>query len=91
MTENPVATADQLQAEHYAALFLQMAQREAHRFGQLIASRPDHQLLGATEFDLRKLLHDVGAAFLEAALNERKKGATEVPAKSVRTAHRTPT
>jgi hypothetical protein len=68
-----------------------MAQREAHRFGELIASRPDHQLLGATEFDLRKLLHEVGAAYLAAALNERKKGATKDRAKSARTAKQTPT
>lgn len=90
MTETPVATAEQLEAEQYTALFLQMAQREAHRFGKLIASRPDNKLLGANEFDLRKLLHEMGAAFLEAVLNERKKGATEVRATSVRTASRTP-
>ena len=54
MAENPVATSEQLHAEHYTALFLQMAQREAHRFGQLIAGRPDHQLIGAYEGDLEK-------------------------------------
>ena len=66
--------AQQLQADQFATLFLQVAQREAHRFGELIASRADDQLLGRTEFDLRDLAHRVGAMFLEAALEERKKG-----------------
>ncbi len=83
-------TESQLQADQFSALFLQVAQREAHRFGELIANRADNQLLGPTEFDLRKLVHELGASFLEAALNERKKGGTEDQAKSVRNAPPTP-
>jgi hypothetical protein len=80
-------TPDQhLEAEHYHALFLQIAQREAARLGQLIATSPDNQLLGTTEFALRDLLHQMGAAFLAAALEERKKGGTTAPASSAPTA-----
>lgn len=92
MCHSPVTapTESQIQSEHFETLFLQLAQREAHRFGELLASRADNQLLGPTEFDLRKLVHELGASFLEAALNERKKGGTEGRAKSVRNAARTP-
>lgn len=83
-------TESQLQAEQFSSLFLRIAQREAHRFGELIANQPDNQLLGPNEFDLRKLVHELGASFLEAALDERKKGGTEVRAKSARNAARTP-
>ena len=91
MPDAPLTPEQQLEAQQYAALFLQLAQREAQRFGELIASRPDAQLLGRTEFDLRTLVHRLGAAFLEAALEERKKGATSGPASSAPTAARTPT
>ncbi len=91
MPDTVLTPEQQLEAQQYAALFLQLAQREAQRFGELIASRPDSQLLGKTEFDLRSLVHRLGAAFLQAALDERKKGATADPASSAHTANPTPT
>lgn len=87
---HPLTPEQQLQADQFTALFLQVAQREAHRFGELIATRADNQLLGRTEFDLRDLVHQVGAKFLEAALEERKKGGTSAPASSAPVANRTP-
>lgn len=91
MPDTPLTPEQQLEAQQYATLFLQLAQREAQRFGELIATRPDSQLLGKTEFDLRALVHRLGAQFLAAALDERKKGATSGPASSALTANPTPT
>jgi hypothetical protein len=53
---------------------------EARRLARLMAAKPDAQLLGATEAQVRDRVHDLGARALEAALNERKKGATRAPA-----------
>ena len=47
---------------------------------ELLASKPDDQLLGRTEFEVRDLVHDIGAKALQTALDERKKGATKGPA-----------
>jgi len=91
MPDAPLTAEQQLEAQRYAAVFLQLAQHEAQRFGELMATRPDRQLLGRTEFDLRRLVHRLGAAALQAALDERKKGATAGRASSARTADRTPT
>lgn len=91
MPDTPLTPDQQREAQQFAALFLRLAQREAERFGELLATRPDNQLLGRTEFDLRRLVHRLGAAFLEAALEERKKGATRGPASSAPTANPTPT
>jgi hypothetical protein len=91
MPDIPLTTEQQLEAQQYAAVFLRLAQREAQRFGELIATRPDNQLLGRTEFDLRDLVHRLGAAFLQAALEERKKGGTTGPASSAPGANPTPT
>jgi len=54
----------------------QLYRDEARRVARLFASKPNDQLLGKTEFQLRDLLHRLGGASLEAALEGRKKGAT---------------
>jgi hypothetical protein len=49
---------------------------EARRLARLLAGRRDAQLLGQTEFEVRDAVHRLGAAALQAALDERKKGGT---------------
>ena len=53
---------------------------EARRLAPLLASEPDRQLLGATEFEGRDRVHRLGAAAPQAALDGRKKGGTRAPA-----------
>lgn len=53
---------------------------EARRLAELLASKPDAQLLGKTEFEVRDAVHRLGAAALQTALDGRKKGGTRVPA-----------
>lgn len=91
MGKSNLTPEQQLEADHYAALLVQIAQRQAHRFGELMATRPDHQLLGKTEFDVRDLVHLIGAEFLATALDERKKGGTTDRASCVPSAGPTPT
>jgi hypothetical protein len=57
---------------------------------RLLASKPDAQLLGATEFEVRDLVHRLGAKALEAALDGRKKGGTRGRAPAARPATATP-
>jgi hypothetical protein len=90
MTTTELTTEQQGEVERFQALFMQIAQREAARFGELIATSADNQLLDATEFALRDLLHRVGAAFLAAAVDERKKGGTTGRASSAPGAKATP-
>ena len=47
---------------------------------ELLVSKPDHQILGPTEFEVRDHVHRIGAKAIEAALQGRKKGATKAPA-----------
>jgi hypothetical protein len=53
---------------------------EARRLARLLASKPDSQLLGRAEFEVRDAVHRLGAAALQSALDERKKGGTKAPA-----------
>ena len=53
---------------------------EAQRLAELLASKDNAHLLGQTEFELRDALHRLGAATLQTALEERKKGGIRVRA-----------
>lgn len=53
---------------------------------RLLAAKPDAELLGATEFQVRDRALRIGALALEAALDGRKKGGTTAPAAPARTA-----
>ena len=41
---------------------------------ELLATKPDNQLFGATEFQLRDMVHRLGAKALQTAASQRKKG-----------------
>lgn len=53
---------------------------ELDRLAELLATKPDSQLFGQTEFDVRDRVHALGARAIEAAAHVRKKGATWAPA-----------
>ena len=57
----------------------QAADADLRTLAELLASKPDRQLLGQTEFEVRDLVHKIGAKAFETALDERKKGATKGP------------
>lgn len=53
---------------------------ELREIARLLASKPDSQLFGATEHQVRDLVHQVGAKAMRAAAEGRKKGGTRGPA-----------
>jgi hypothetical protein len=68
------------QEQHADAIFRRIEtlyRQEARRVARLFAGKPTEQLLGKTEFELRDRLLALGAASVEAALDERKKGGTK--------------
>jgi hypothetical protein len=58
----------------------QAADSDLRSLADLLASKPDQQLLGRTEFEVRDHVHKIGAKAFQTALEERKKGATKAPA-----------
>jgi len=75
LTPNQAALSDRI----YQSL-RQAAESDLRTLADLLASKPDHQLLGQTEFEVRERIHKIGAKAFETALDERKKGATKGPA-----------
>ena len=78
-TTDPAPEQADLEERIYQAL-RQACDGDLREMAKLLASKPDNQLLGRTEFEVRDLVHDLGAKALQTALDERKKGATEGPA-----------
>lgn len=63
------------EAERIYQQIRQAFDEEARRLARLMASKPDSQLFGQTEFELRDRVHALGAEVLEVAADERvKKG-----------------
>jgi hypothetical protein len=70
------------QAELAKQIYEQMRQKQDGKLKELaalLASKPDHQLLGQTEFEVRDLVHQMGAEAIDTAAQQRKKGGTEPP------------
>lgn len=59
---------------------------EIRGIAELLASKPDRQILGEAEFQVRDRVHRIGARAIETALDERKKGATRGPVPPARPA-----
>ena len=64
------------EAQRIARIVLEASKSEVMAMARLLASKPDRQLLGPTEFEIRDLCHKIGAKAIETALSERKKGGT---------------
>ena len=73
------------EAQRVAAIIGKRAQEEALQMARLLMSKPDRELLGATEFEIRDRVHKLGAHAIETALKERKKGGTKGRARRVHT------
>jgi len=65
------------EAQRLAEVIAAKAQEELLQMARLLVSKRDDQLFGETEFQVRDLVHQIGARALEAAVNERKKGGTK--------------
>ena len=48
-------------------------EEEALRMAKAMAAKPDTELLGRNEFEVRDRMHELGAKSLEVAINERQK------------------
>ena len=51
----------------------QSAEEELKNMARLMASKDDGELFGETEFQLRDMVHRIGAKVVETAANERRK------------------
>ena len=65
------------EAQRLADSIAVKTKEEVLQITRLLVSKKDHELLGQTEFEVRDLVHKIGARAIETAINERKKGGTK--------------
>lgn len=74
MTELHLTPEQEVEALRLADLLRRKADEEIVRMARILASKPDAQLLGAAEFEVRDRAHALAAHAIETAVNLRKKG-----------------
>lgn len=73
-----VLTSEQeTEARRLAELILTKAREEVLAMARIMVSKPDRELLGQSEFQVRDRAHRLAAHAIETAVNERKKGGTK--------------
>src|SRR4051812_19285343 len=89
--QTPALTTErQEEADRIFEILRRDSEQDLRDLARLLASKPDGQLLGATEFALRDRVLAIAARALEAALAGRKKGGTKAPASPAPTARGAP-
>jgi hypothetical protein len=79
MSSSPLTAEQTESAERIYQSLRQAVESDLRSLAELLASKPDRQLLGQTEFEVRDRVHTIGAKAIETALKERKKGGTRGP------------
>ena len=65
------------EAQRLADSIALKTKEELLQITRLLVSKKDCELFGETEFQVRDLVHKIGARAIETAVNERKKGGTK--------------
>ncbi len=73
----PLTPEQEAEAQRLAEAIALKTKGELLQLTRLLVSKQDHELFGETEFQVRDLVHQIGARALETAVNERKKGGTK--------------
>lgn len=90
-TSRPTLTPEQqAEAERIRQALLDASDDDLRELAELLATKTDSTIFGATEFAVRDIVHRIGATAIQTALQGRKKGGTMAPAAPAPTATRTP-
>ncbi len=78
------------EVDRVVGLVMKAIEGDVRRIAEAMVLKRDDELLGPGEFDLRKKVLGMARHLIEATVNDRKKGGTKVPARSVRSVAKTP-
>jgi hypothetical protein len=80
MTTPDLTPEQEAHAQELAQTVLKALQDDILQMTRLLASKPDEQVLGPTEFQVRDIVHQIGAKTIQAELDARQKKVTRAPA-----------
>lgn len=61
------------EAQRIEEILVEASRKDIHELARLMASKQDHEIFGQTEYEVRDLVHRIGAKALETTANERSK------------------
>jgi hypothetical protein len=76
MTSPDLTPEQEAHAQELAQTVLKALQDDILQMTRLLASKPDDQVLGQTEFQVRDIVHQIGAKAIQAELDARQKKVT---------------
>lgn len=76
MPSQPLSPEQEAEAQRIFQVLKETSDQDLLALARMLASKPNRELLGKTEFEVRDRVHEIGAKAIEAALQERKKGGT---------------
>lgn len=85
MASIPLNSEQEQQAQALAARIRQAVDGDILQLARLLVSKPEHETFGQTEFEVRDIVHHLGATAMQTHLGQ-KKTATAAAASSARTA-----
>lgn len=77
MTAPDLTPEQEAHAQEMARTLHKALEGDLLQMTRLLASKPDDQVLGQTEFQIRDLVHQIGAKTIEAELDARQKKVTK--------------
>jgi hypothetical protein len=77
MTTPDLTPEQEAHAQGLAKTVLKALEVDILQMTRLLASKPDHQVLGQTEFQVRDIVHQIGAKAIQAELDARQKKVTK--------------
>ena len=90
MTRPALTRDQQAEADRIFTALQAACHADLRALAELLASKADHEVFGATEFQARDHVLPIAAKAIEATLAGRKKGGTTGPAGPARTAGKRP-
>jgi hypothetical protein len=86
-TNRPALTTEQqVEADRIRQALLEASAEDLRELAELLATKDDSTIFGATEFAVRDIVHKIGAKAIQTALAGRKKGGTTDPVEPASTA-----
>jgi hypothetical protein len=77
MTTPDLTPEQEAHAQEMAQTLLKAVEADLLKMTRLLASKPDHQVLGQSEFQIRDIVHQIGAKTIQAELDARQKKVTK--------------
>ena len=77
MTTPDLTPEQEAHAQELARTLHKALEGDILQMTRLLASKPDHQVLGQTEFQIRDIVHTIGAKTIQAELDARQKKVTK--------------